>query len=86
MQPVNLNLLNKSKFNSNDTEKVNAIKKKDLILDFTNIYTHWLIFKYTSFFKKARLIFKWLVKIIIKDNITTSKKIFLPKYYIIKKL
>lgn len=44
--------------------------KKISILDFTDNYTYWLIFKFTPIAKRTRLIPKQLAKINIEDDIT----------------
>lgn len=60
----------RSKPDGSDTWKLDTIKKITPILDFIDKYTHWLIFKFTSIAKKARLIPKRLRKKIIKKGMT----------------
>lgn len=74
MQPVDLGLSDKSKFDGSDAWKVNAIKKKVPILDPTDKYTYWLIPKFTSIVKKARFTPEQLGKMIIRDKITKQEK------------
>lgn len=55
---------------------MNTIKKRPLILDPIDKYMYWLISKFTLIAKRARLIFKWLGKMIIGDGITEQEKEF----------
>ncbi len=50
------------------------MKKEIPIFNSTDKYTHWLIPKFTSIAKGARLTPKWLTKMIIGDGMTSQEK------------
>ena len=74
LQPVDLNLPDGSKPNESDAWRLDAIKREIRILDPTNKYTHWLIPKFTSIAKGARLTPKRLCKMIIEEGMTAQEK------------
>ncbi len=55
IQLVDLKLLDGSKPDGSDAWRVNVIKKEIPIFDSIYKYTHWLILKFTSIAKGARL-------------------------------
>lgn len=70
MQLVDLSFLKRSKPDSSNTWKVNAIKKEVFIFDSTNKYLYWLIPKFTPIIKKTRLTPEHLAKKIVGNDMT----------------
>lgn len=60
--------------NGSDTWRIDAIKKKISILNSNNKYIYWLIPKFTSVVKGARVTPEQLAKMIIRDGITSQEK------------
>ena len=79
VQPVDLSLSDGSKPDGSDTWKVNAIKKKVLILDPTDKYSHGLISKFTPIMKGAGLTLERLAKMIVGNSMTAKEKDVLIK-------
>ena len=74
VQPVDLNLLNRSKPYGSDAWRLYAIKREIPILDPTDKYTNWFIPKFTPIAKGARLTPKRLGKMIIGEGRQDSSR------------
>lgn len=71
--------MDRSKSDGTDTKGLHIIKREIPIFDLTDKYTHWLIPKFTPITKEARLIPKWLGKMIIGKGMTAQEKEILTK-------
>ena len=74
VQPVDSSFSDGSKQDGSNNWKTNAIKKKTPIFDSNNKYTQWLIPKFTSIAKGARLTPEQLGKMIIRDGMISEEK------------
>ncbi len=82
VQPVDLSLSNGSKPDGSDAWKIDAIQKEIPILDPADKYTNWLISKFTSIAKGARLTLERLGKMIIGDGMMyQEKKVLIERLY-----
>lgn len=62
-----------SKLDRSNIWKVNAIKKEIPIVDSTDKYIHWIIYKFTLIAKRVILTTKRLAKMIILDVMTSQE-------------
>ena len=74
LQPVDLNLPDRSKPDGTDAWRLDVIKREILILDHTDKYTHWLIPKFTLIAKGAMITPEQLSKMVIGEGMTTQEK------------